>query len=284
MHRHAAPSRPADGSRRTLALATAAAALLVAFVVAPGPLAARGSGRTFAGQDGLVEAVRVAFVEFWGSGARAFPPALAGVVDYWFRYHVAKAVIAAVATVVLLALGARLWTAFRSADRLGAGRGAALVGAGGLVAALVVASVAVVMANVQGALAPFASALSLLPVGETDGALAGALGQARQQLTGYPAGGRTPGLDLMVDDFARYHLVLAVTGAVVAAAFAGAGVLMWRRAARTGPGERRAGRALRAGAVGSAALSVVVLVVVAANVTTAADPAPALLAFFAGGL
>lgn len=88
----------------------------------------------------------------------------------------------------------------------------------------------------------------------------------------------------MVDDFARYHLVLAVTGAVVAAAFAGAGVLLRRRARQTGPGERRAGRALRAGALGSAALSLVALVIVVANVTTAADPAPALLAFFEGGL
>ncbi|MBI4943863.1 MAG: hypothetical protein HY830_24230 [Actinobacteria bacterium] len=284
MHRHAAPSRPADGPHRTLALAAAAAALLVAFVVAPGPLAARGSGRSFAGQDGLVEAVRGAFVEFWGSGARVLPPALADVVDYWFRYHLAKADIAVVTTVVLLALGRRLWTAFRAAERLGAARRAALVGAGGLVAALVVASVAVVMANVQGTLAPFASLLSMLPVTETDGALAGALGQAREQLTGYPAAGRTPGLDVMVDDFARYHLVLALAGAVAAAAFAGAGAHLWRRAVRTGPAERRAGRMLRVGAVGSAALSLVVLVVVAANVTTAADPAPALLAFFEGGL
>ena len=43
----------------------------------------------------LDKTVRAAFVEYWSSGVQAFSPSLESAVDYWLRYHVAKAVIAA---------------------------------------------------------------------------------------------------------------------------------------------------------------------------------------------
>src|SRR6185295_15066159 len=103
------------------------------------------------------------------------------VVDYWFRYHVAKAVIATILLIVLVALGVLLWKAFLRAGGLGAGRRVALASAGVLVTMLAVFSLAMVMANIQGAVAPFASLLPMLTDGPTDGELAGTLDQVTQR-------------------------------------------------------------------------------------------------------
>src|SRR5687768_3628962 len=122
-----APPRSADFSGRALAtLAALAAALGAAFVVAPATLAASGPGGGFADQRHLTEALRPAFVEYWRSGDRELSPALAGVVDYWLRYHVAKAVIAAVLLTVLVVLGTRLWTALLNVAGPAPGRRIAL--------------------------------------------------------------------------------------------------------------------------------------------------------------
>lgn len=285
MHIPASPPRQAGGSVRALAtLGALAATLLAAFVVAPRTLAAGSAGRDFPTEGDLVDAFRESFVQYWGAGARIFPPGLEGVVDYWFRYHLAKAVIAAALLAVLVALGVVLWRAFVRAGGRGAGRSAALAAAGVAVTMLALFSLAAVMANIQGAVAPFASLLPLLPVGETDGPLADTLGQVRQQLSAsLGAGGQsTPALEAMVSDFARFHTTMAVIAAIVAAVFAGAGAVLWTRYAATGSSDRRARRVLGSLGVLSALLALSVIVVGVANTTTAADPAPALLAFFNG--
>ncbi|GAA3349106.1 hypothetical protein GCM10020358_70030 [Amorphoplanes nipponensis] len=258
------------------ALAVLAAALAVAFVVAPRPLAALGPGGGFADRRELAGALRGAFAEYWRAGDRRFAPGLERVVDYWFRYHVAKAVIAALLLAVLVALGVRLGQAFLRAGGLGAGRRAALAAAGFLVTALTLFATAVLMANIQGAAAPFASLLPMLP----DDATAE---QIRQRLAGATSGGgpTPPALDAMISDFARYHLALALVAALVAVVLAGAGVVVWRRSARAGT-DRRMRRLLRSFGVLAGVMSVLVIVIAAANTGTAADPAPALLAFFTG--
>ncbi|MEU6758203.1 hypothetical protein [Streptomyces sp. NPDC046685] len=85
-----------------------------------------------------------------------------------------------------------------------------------------------------------------------------------------------------MDDFARYHAAMAVIAGVVALALVGASVALWRRRARTASSDRRTRGLLGALGVVSAVSSPAVLVVAVAN-TTAADPAPALAAFFDGG-
>ncbi|MER7335253.1 MULTISPECIES: hypothetical protein [unclassified Micromonospora] len=266
-------------------LVALAVALVAAFVVAPPTLAASRSGGGFVYKRDLTEALREAFVSYWNSGDRAFSPALAGVVDYWFRYHVAKAVIAAILLIVLVALGVLVWKAFLRAGGLGAGGRAALASAGVLVTMLALFSLAAVMANVQGAAAPFASLLPMLAVDKTDGELADTLDQVRQRLAGSRGAGdhTPPALDVMVSDFSRYHVAMAVVSAIVAVVLIGVSVVSWRRFARTGSSDRRTRRLLGAFGVLSALSSLVVIVVVVANTTTAADPAPALLAFFEGG-
>ncbi|MFE9575643.1 hypothetical protein ACFYO1_04610 [Nocardia sp. NPDC006044] len=254
----------------------------MAFVVAPRLLAGRGPGGGFADEGDLRAALRVAFVEYWGAGARDFPPSLARVVDYWFRYHVAKAVIATILLVVLVALGIRLWRAFLRSAGPGAGRRVALGSAGGLATALALGSLVLVMANVQGAVAPFASLLPMLTTGPADGALSPALEQIRQQLA--DAGGRpSPILDVMIGDFARYHTAMAVIATIVAITLLALSVVSWRKFSRTESADQRPRRLFASLGTLATALTLATLVVAVANTGTAANPTPALAAFFAGG-
>ncbi|WP_432825365.1 hypothetical protein [Dactylosporangium sp. CA-092794] len=263
--------------KSTRALAAIAAALVVAFVVAPGPLAAIPATGDLADERRLNAAFRKGFVEYWNSGGDRFPADLQRVVDYWLRYHVVKAAISAILLIVLIALIVRLCRAFLGAG--GAGRRVALAAAGGAVTMLAVLSLVTAMANAHGAVAPFASLGPMLMDGPADGALAGTLAQIRDQLAG---GGTEPALTAMIDDFAVYHLALAVIATIVAVALAGLSVVLWRRFA----GAAKAGGARAVfGSYGvlSAVLALAVTVVALANASTAADPAPALLAFYDGG-
>ncbi|MDV8007121.1 hypothetical protein [Rhodococcus sp. IEGM 1318] len=285
-HNTAGPSRSTQSSgRKIVALIALVAGFSVAFVLAPGMVTSR-PGDGYADQGELVETVRAAFVEYWSSGVQAFSPSLESAVDYWLRYHVAKAVIAVILLTVLLALGRMLKASFVNAGPLTAGKKLAFVSAGGLVTILALFSSVLVMANVQGVVAPFSSLISMLPVGETEGELADTLGQVRYQLaesTG-ARGQENPALDLMISDFARYHAAMAVIALIAAAVSLGVSVLLWVRFAKTARSDRRT--RFVSGSIGVlAALFTLGLVVVGvANMGTAADPAPALAAFFDGGL
>ena len=282
----AAPSRSAGVPGRALAtLVALAAALVAAFVVAPATLAAGRSGDGFVDERHLTQTLREAFVEYWRSGDRDFPSDLESVVDYWFRYHVAKAVIAAILLILLVALGVVLWKAFLRAGGLGAGKRAALASAGVVVTIFALFSLVTVMANVQGAVAPFASLLPMLTGGATDAELADTLDQVRQRLADpRSAGGRaSPAIEVMISDFTRYHVAMAVEAAIVAVVLIGMSVVLWKRFATTGSPERRTRRVLASFGALSALVSLIVIFVAVANTTTAADPTPALLAFFDGG-
>ncbi|MGW3247287.1 hypothetical protein [Streptomyces sp. NPDC001070] len=260
-------------------------ALVPAFVFAPGPLAAGMSGGGFGDQRHLIDSLSASFVGYWKSGDRNFSSGLQRVVDYWLHYHVVKAVIAATLLAVLTTLGVLLWKAFLRAGGLGAGRRAALATAGVVVTALALVSLAAVMATVQGAIAPFSSLLSMLPMHASHGELADTLDQVRQHLADYPnAGDRTPpAIEVMVSDFSLYHAVTAVTATMVAVVLIGMSVVSWRRFARTGASDRRNRRVFRSFGLLWALLSLPFIVLAVANVSVAADPAPALLAFFKGG-
>ena len=265
--RSTVPTITAPSRSPIAVLAAVAAALVAAFVVAPPALAGVGSDADLGDERRLTDAFRAAFVGYWRSGDRDLPPDLQSVVDYWFCFHVVKAVVAALLLIVLVALGAKLWKAFpRSGNRV------VVAAAGVFVTLFALLALATVMANVQGAAAPFASLLPMLvdgPVdGPVDGDLAGTLEQVRQQLA---AGGPvSPAVDVMVDDFARYHAAMVVIATIVAVGLVGAAVVLWRRSHRVF-------------AALFALVTVLVTVVAVANAGTAADPAPALLAFFEGG-
>ncbi|MEU2632030.1 hypothetical protein, partial [Kitasatospora sp. NPDC007106] len=231
-------------SGRTVALfGGAVVTLAVAFVVAPRLLAGTSTGTGYADRGALAVAFGEAFTGYWRSGAPELPPRLEQVVEYWFRYHVVKAVVAAALLAVLAVLAVRLWRACARGTAPGNGRAGRITSGAGAVAATVLAaaSALLVMANIQGAVAPFASLLPLLN-GSRDPELAGALGQVREQLADPPAAGRVPALGVMVDDFSRYHLAMAVIAGCVAVLLAVLAAVAWRRFAATRADDRRGRR------------------------------------------
>lgn len=284
---HRWPWRPrtSDSGRALALLGALAVALGAAFVRAPAVLAASAPGGGYAGQPALISALRSAFVEYWDSGTRAYPPDLARLADYWTRYHVAKAVIAALLLTVLVILSARLWGTLLRAGRLTPVRGAALALSGSLVTVLAVCSAVVVVANIQGAVAPFASLISMLPLGSHDKQFTHTVTQVRQGLASYPGtGGHTaPALEAMISDFALYHAVVAALTGAVAVILIVMSVVSWSRRARTRSSDRRTRYVLALAGVSSAVLALAVVVVTVANLGTALHPAPALLAGLAAG-
>jgi hypothetical protein len=262
--------------KKITALTALAVALIVAFVVAPATLAANSSTTDLTGPARLSAAFRTAFVGYWRSGDGVFDPRLQRVVDYWFRYHIAKAVLAAALLVVFIALGLLLWRAFL---RTRGPRATALAAGGVLTTALAVLSLVTVMANIHGMAAPFGSLLPML-FGHAGAPLAGTLTQIQRQLAGHQ---NSPALEPIVSDYVKFHAVMAVEGSIVVIALIALTVPLWRKFTSTDRAERRTRRLLAAYGVFVPLFSVALAVVVVANAATAAHPMPGLEGFFAGG-
>ena len=181
--------------------------------------------------------------------------------------------------VVLIVLGVLSWRAFL---RVGGLRAAALALSGVLATTLAVVSLAAVMANIHGMAAPFGSLLPMLfgNPSATVGSLPDTLAQIRQQLAD---GQNSPALGPILDDYVKFHAVMAVEGTIVVIVFVVVSVLLWRGFKRTDRAERRSRRLLAAYGVFIPLLALVLAVIVVANATTAAHPLPGLESFFAGG-
>lgn len=279
------PSGSAGFPARAVAVLTAlAGALVAALVFAPGLLAALGRDSDLADRHNLVDDSRDAFLGYWRAGKENFSPELQGVVDYWFRYNAARAVIASLLLIVLVALGFLVWKAFLT-DSPGMARRAALASAGVFVSGLALFALWTAVASIQGAAAPFAALLPVLGVGAAPrgGTLADAVGQIKRQLTHFTGGSEhaRPALDGIVSDYVRFHVVHVIAAAPIALVFMGAGVVLWTRA-RKGSPDRRTRRTLRSFAVSAVLLSLFFIFILVANVDTAANPEPGLLAFFNG--
>jgi len=221
------------------------------------------------------------FVDYWNLGVAEFPPRLADAVDYWFRFHLAKALIAGLLLAAAVALGVRLWSLYVSRVVISTVRRASLFVFGVAIAMVALFAGVVLMANVQGAFAPFSSLLSLLPMNGADGDLAVALSEVRAQLA---AGRTSPVIDVLYSDFGWYHAVMAVVAIAAAVVFFGISVLLVRRFVGADSADRRARRVLGSFAVLSVLLMLAAGVIALANLGTAADPGPALTGFFDGGL
>jgi hypothetical protein len=183
---------------------------------------------------------------------------------------------------VLVALGRLLWSAFLRSS--GAPRRIGLAVAGSSAALLALVALVAAMANLQGVLAPYASLLPMLvDGGPADGELAAVLDQARQQLVDARASGTAtaPVLDGVVGQLGWFHVVMAVLAPVVVLALVALSALAWRRraAVRT---DRRTRRLLGAAGLAAALVALPFAVLTAANVSVAADPAPATLALLEG--
>ena len=138
------------------------------------------------------------------------------------------------------------------------------------------------MANIQGAIAPLSSAVSLLPA-QRDSSLAAAVDAVRH---GIATPGASPVTDHLVADFARYHVVVAVLSAVFAALLGVLAVRLWRghRPGLNGVGALSySTRSATATAAATLTVAAAVLVLCVANISSALEPGRALSLFFAGG-
>ncbi|MEV0431949.1 hypothetical protein [Nocardia sp. NPDC050413] len=262
----------AGASRRLVVALGAAIVLAVAFVLAPPVVAGWLPGADFADEQALRAGFRSAFVTYWQAGQAELTPELQAAVDYWFGYHLVKAVVALLWSIVLVALGVMLWRSSLRTRR----PNRTMFAVAGVITTLVLAVAGVaVLANIQGAVTPFASLLPMAVDGAADASLTGVLTEVGQGLDNYP-GGPAP-LAVMVEDFARYHVAMAVLAAAASTGLLGLGVVLWRRRAGA------AGRVLGAYALAAVALGLLFAVVTVANVTTALDPAPGLAALMTGG-
>ncbi|MBF6231741.1 hypothetical protein IU436_17050 [Nocardia farcinica] len=266
-------TRSAAVPGRTLAVLGALGALsVVAFVLAPAAVAARTAGGGFGDEAAVRAAFRAAFTGYWNSGSRDLPPDTAHLVEFWSHYHLVKALAAVAALIAFAAMAVLVWQALARTGR----HRAALRTAGVLATALAAVAAVLTLANVQGALAPLASLLPMLVDEPADQALAGTLAQVRSALA--DAATAPPALAVMVEDFARYHRVLAVLAGGVAVALIGASIESGRRFAA---GRHRP--VTGTVAVSATAAALVATVVAVANTTNAADPAAGLAALFTGG-
>ncbi|MEN4479634.1 hypothetical protein [Mycolicibacterium cosmeticum] len=229
-----------------------AAVLAVAFVVAPSPLAAS-AGVEFGGEADLRAAAGVAVLDYWAADTRNLTAGLSVLTDFWFRFHLVKAVLAALLVPVFIALA---WRCRRAAPWGRWWRAGAAFG-GAVSVGLAVLSLLAVMANVQGVVAPLSSLLPMVP-DEVRSKFGGALRAGAQEPAALP---------VLIGDFSRYHAAMAVVAGLVAAGLIVAAVY-WRRTR---------------GGVCAAVLACGVVVIGVANTMTALDPVPALQAFFDGG-
>ncbi|MFG1603542.1 hypothetical protein [Actinoplanes sp. NPDC049265] len=222
--------------RRDAALLTAAVVLAAAFFLIPLWLSP-------ARPDDFPRA----FVTYWSTGGPGFPPSLQQLVDDQFRYHLARVSTALPLLAVLAALAARL-----RRYRLP-------------LAVLAFAAAVLLIADVQGAVSPFGTLLPNLATGPTGTDVTAALTQVRDELAHGPA---SPALDVMLEQYVRWHVVKAALVALLAAALIALSVPAWRRH--------------RLLTLLTAAPAAAALVVVAANVSTIADPGPPFLLLLQG--
>ena len=134
---------------------------------------------------------------------------------------------------MLCILLARVWRA--STDAGSRGRRWGLAGLGLGASGLAVVSLLVVVANLQGAVAPLSSVLGVLSFADPRGPLKPVVEQARQVVG---SGASTPAAEVLRADFVRYHAVMAMLGTAVTLGLIVGAVVLWRRRSRAARTQR----------------------------------------------
>lgn len=264
-----------DRRRRTSILVLTAGVLGVAVAALPAKIAQLWPGSGTTTYASLAGRLRPAFVDYWAAGQSKPGSALTQVVAYWQGFHVVKAVAAALLLAVLAALLLDLWGRWIGSGRSGRRRALGALGALGALASLV--ALLMVVANIQGAVAPLSSVVSFLPTDGSDPAVAATIGEISAELR---SGSTTSVLDALVSDFRVYHAAMVVSAGLTTVLLLAGGITLWRRRSRSQHNERRL---YVTTATIMLALALAFGVVAAANLSTVIDPASALLAFFEGG-
>ncbi|HWS35004.1 MAG TPA: hypothetical protein VN408_19980 [Actinoplanes sp.] len=285
--------RGGAGPAAVIGLLLAAGSVLVAaFVFAPAALL-NGADPDLRDETALRDALGRGLAEYWRDGGPGFPELLAGLVDYWFRWHAVKVVISSLLVVVFVLLAVVLWRRYlrgEAGPAVGAagttgpvtgavGRFGSAVGAVGATVFVVVAAGLLIL-NIQATAVPLVALLPLLAGGTSGGEPGRVLREMRDGLTD-PAGPHagSPVSAALLGEVERYHGVMVVVALTVTVAIGLAGVFLWRR--RVG-GDGTRGRFLRrtVGVVMGLTASLLLLVA-AASASSAIEPAATLLAVLA---
>lgn len=249
--------------------------LVVAFFVLPGTVA-----RVWSSADGittgnLAEKVGAAFSQWWLSAAAPLTPNMDAVVTFWGVFHVTKALVTVALVVALALTGAQVWQAYARASGRASRAWTAVAGIVG--APLAPLMLLILMANIQGAIAPLSSVMGLVPMD-------GSVREVAQVREHFSAGTTTAVLDALVSDFRTYHLVVVVTAIILAVVVVCADIALWVLRSRIPRENYRLRRVTATVAIVLPGLAPVFLLLSAINLSTVLDTAPALGAFFAGGL
>lgn len=239
--------------------------LAAATLSLPWHLATAVTGAPWSGPAEFTNSIRLGLIGDWSRGIMdpgTTASALADEAAFWRWFHAIKALLAAGALLSSATLTGYAWRAMRSSTHSRKRFTWLIVSGAGSAIALVTSLV--VIANVQGALAPLSSVLSFLPSTGSDPDLA----RAVTDLRAIVAGTRAPSA-MVVGDFARYHAVVAVMLGLAAflAVMLGARLLRHREWFAGG---------------GAAVVAVAFTVLTFANAATAINPVPALDTFLRG--
>lgn len=255
--------------QESIALAVAIGALGAAFVWLPALLV----GGATTSRSVLHRSTADAVAAYWHAGRAPWTDEVRDLVGQWRYYHLAKAVIAGAAVVVLARAAARGRRRASTATRpMPNSAGTTATGIGALVAVLLL------VANVQGAVAPFASLLSVLPATTANRSFAATLAEIRDALAqrAISGGAGPPPLERMIEAFVGYHVVLAALAGALAVLATGFVVRALARRRRPAGATAPVAGPSRIALAGTALLCVAAGVLCLANVSTALRPVPAL--------
>lgn len=256
--------RSALRSRWTVALSAGGGALLVAaFIRGPAALLHR-SFPEYADADGMPDAVTSAVERFLSSSAPALPRELARLSDYWFQWHAIKIGISAALVLSFAILAVACWTRYLSRE----GRRAVSYGlAANVAGVLAFAAGWLLVINVQATAVPMVALLPWIPPGSLP---ADALAD-------------TPAMTELLEQVSRYHWVLAVGTAALAALSAAGAVVSRRRRTTARSRDRRAARMYTALLSLTSLNAAAGLLVAAYSVLSAMDPDTSLRAILGMG-
>jgi hypothetical protein len=255
-------------------LATIIAGLSTAFFFAPSLMAMLIAGASGITTGTLAHRVGGAFSEWWSAGTTSLTESMSAVVQFWAAFHAVKAVIAAALVVVLFVAIRQLLAAHAHEDSRGR---RAVIAAFGIAASLAApALLLVLLANVQGSIAPLSSVMGLLPMTPPTEALT----EVRAH---FAAGTTTPVLSALVDDFRRYHAAMAMAAVIATFCVVAVNIAVWIHVFDLPSTEKRARRTLATIAVTLPALALFLFAITLANASTVVETAPARASFFTNG-
>lgn len=260
-----------ESRRRLLPWALVAVALAAGVAAVPSLVAEWSAGGQLA-IGGLPGQVSAGFELWVASGAAGPGDGLSDAVSFWSVFHIVKALLSLGLLAALIVAGCQIWSRAARA-RTGTRRGLWVL-AGVVGAWMPVLALLVVIANIQGAIAPLTSVLTLLPGDATP-----AVEQMRAELA---SGAYSPATTALLDDFRTYHVALVVSLLVVMAGLLATTVMLWIHRARQPREHWRMRRILAVAGIVVPLLLPVFGLLLLANLFTVADTAPALAAFFDG--